>query len=274
MQPLAEQTRDALAEVDTLRKAIGWGSGAWFLGPMLETGGCVVGLRGRDGQLVGMGATALFEPMGFVCNMVVRQELQRQGLGGQVFEGLLAWLLARGIEQIQLEATDEGKPLYERHGFWTRWESVLATMETQCEPGDEEGIGPIQPVDWSGIAALDRIAYGANRSAFLQALAAGPHHQEGLRLTENGRVVAFGFRYPGRIGPLVAATPAAGEKLARALACRVPEGTFAAVGHPRHGPMWERLGFAIHPFDVRMAFGPEPDDDSGMLFSTLNGGVG
>lgn len=265
---------DSLAEIDALRQAIGWGAGGWFLGPMLETSGCVLGLRDGDGRLIGMGATAVFEPMGFICNMVVRQELQRHGLGGQVFEGLLAWLRARGIERVQLEATDEGKPLYERHGFRTRWESVMATMETQCEPGEEDGIGPIQPADWPGIAALDRVAYGANRSAFLQALAAGPHHQEGLRLIEDGRVVAFGFRYPGRIGPVVAATPAAGEKLARAIASQAPEGIFATVGHPQHAPLWERLGFAIHPFDVRMAFGPEPGDDPGMLISMLNGGVG
>jgi GNAT superfamily N-acetyltransferase len=263
-----------LPDIDDLREAIGWGAGRWFLEPMVSNGGCVPGIRTVDGELLAMGGTAVFEPFGFICNMVVKPGLKRQGMGRRLFEHLLAWLRQRGLESIQLEATDEGKPLYEQYGFATRWESVSASMQAPVQRGDESGIAPVLDTDWPAIAALDRVAYGGDRSAFLRLLAAGPHREDGLVLTANGRLEAFGFRYPGRIGPLVAANEPAAERLARALAARAPVGTYATVGHPMHTVFWERLGFEVHPFDVRMSVGPAVRDEPGMVYSMLNGGVG
>jgi len=271
---LTELGADSLAEVDSLRQAIGWGGGSWFLRPMCESGGCVLGVRDDAGHLIAMGAAARFEPFGFICNMVVEPTLKRGGRGRAVFESLLSWLRERGIESVQLEATEEGKPLYEQYGFRPRWESITALMGGPVERGDEDGIAGLSADDWPEISALDRAAIGGDRTRFLQLLAAGPDTLGGLVLREDGRLTGFGFRFPGRIGPLVAANEAGGERLARALAARSPEGTFATVGHPMHGAMWERLGLELAPFDVRMAVGERVADQPGMVFSMLNGGVG
>jgi GNAT superfamily N-acetyltransferase len=274
MDDLAEQSLDAMPEIDALRESIGWGPGSWFLEPMVAAGGCVLGRRDADGKLTAMGATARFGSMGFICNMVVRPGLKRQGLARGVFAALLEWLKQREIANVQLEATEEGKPLYEQFGFRTRWESVSARKTKAVERGHERGIAALGSADWPALVALDRIATGAERGDFLRRLAAGPYEPKGLVIRQGGRLTGFGFGWDQRIGPVVAATPDAAEQIARALASRAADGAFATVGHPQHAAIWERLGFDVGPFDVRMALGPEPGDRPEMVISMLNGGVG
>jgi GNAT superfamily N-acetyltransferase len=271
---LIELGFEHLDEVDALRVAIDWREGSWFLRPLLATGGAVLAKRGEDGRIEGMGATANFGTSGFICNMVTRPDLKRSGAGTAVFAGLLEWLADRGIERVQLEATEEGKGLYEKFGFASRWESVLGHTERQVEPGDESGIAPLGEGDWTDALALDRLATGTERGPFLRALVQAQFEKDVLRLVEGERLVAYGVRWEGRIGPIVAATATAGEKLARALASRMPGPAMAAIGHPMHAPMWERLGFEIEPLDVRMTYGPSTGDEHGMVVSMLNGAVG
>ena len=271
---LRSLTAGDLPAIDTLRESIGWGAGSWFLGPMMTAGGCVLGLKDDNGQLVAMGGTAVFGSTGFICSMVVRPEVKRRGLGRTVFEGLLAWLSDRGVTQVQLEATDEGKPLYEQYGFRTRWESVSSHKVNEVPAGDDSGLRPATETDWPAIAALDRLAYGGDRTTFLRALLEGPYERDFLVASGGGRVVGYGLRLSQRIGPLVGETCSVAETLARALAVRSAPGTWATIGHPQHSGLWRELGFDVREFDTRMVFGPEPDDRPGMVISMLNGGVG
>ncbi|MGE3077233.1 MAG: GNAT family N-acetyltransferase [Dehalococcoidia bacterium] len=272
---LRELGHGDLVEVDALRASIGWGAGSWFLEPLLDSGGTVLGRRDVGGAIDAMGATARFGNAGFICNMVVRSELKRQGAGTVVFGGLLDWLATQGIRQVQLEATEEGKGLYEKFGFRARWDSVLGHASQPVEPGDGRGIADVAgEEEWRALLALDRRATGSDRGAFLRALFRSPHEKRVLRLLEGDRLIGFGFRWEGRIGPLIAETPEAAEKLARALAsCR--EGVvIASIGHPMHAAMWEGLGFVIEPLDVRMVLGPAMADEPGMVVAMLNGAVG
>lgn len=268
------KTNAELEEVDALRAAIGWGPGAWYLAPLIAAGGIALGIRGDDGRLRAMGGSALFGSAGFICNMVVEPASKRQGLGRQVFTGLLDWLGDRGVATVQLEATEEGRPLYEQYGFTSRWESIVAVMGDPVERGDETGITPLEPSDWEQISVLDARAQGSDRGKFLQAQADSLADVEVFVAREGRALAAFGYRRPGRIGPLVAANETAAERMARALAGRSEPGTIAPVGHPRHARFWERLGFQMEPYDVRMVAGPPPVDDQSMVYAMLNGAVG
>jgi hypothetical protein len=221
-----------------------------------------------------MGGTALFGDAGFICNMVVEPASKRQGLGRRVFAGLLDWLQDRGIATAQLEGTEEGRPLYEQYGFTVRWESTVAVLSSPVERGDETGIALLEPGDWEQVSALDAKAHGSDRGKFLKGQAEYLADAEVFVAREGGAVTAFGFRRPGRIGPLVAANEPSADRLARALASRAEPGTLAPVGHPRHARFWERLGFQMEPYDVRMVAGPPPADDQSMVYAMLNGAVG
>jgi len=53
----------------------------------------------------------------YVMNMYTRPEYRRQGIAGEVLELLIAETLERGITCITLDASEMGRPVYEKHGF-------------------------------------------------------------------------------------------------------------------------------------------------------------
>lgn len=263
-----------MAALDALRTAIGWGPGSWFLAPMIAAGGRVLAARAEDGELEAMGGSTVFQPSGFICNMVVRPDLKRRGLGRQIFEALLDWHASAGRETVQLEATEEGKPLYEQYGFRVRWESIASTLVTPPGRPTSGEIRELVPADWPAVAELDRLANGTDRYVLLQSLTFGTNFEGGAVAERNGRVVAYGLRFSGRIGPVVAVDAQAAELVVRELASRSDPGTLATIGHPAQAPLWERLGFEVSAFDVRMVRGADPADDPAMVFCMLNGGAG
>lgn len=266
--------RTHLEEIDALRLSIGWGPGSWFLGPLMESGGCILGIRDGGGTLIAMGGAAVFPPAGFICNMVVHPDHKRRGLGRRVFEALLQRLEAAGYHQVQLEATEEGRPLYEQYGFRVRWESVGSILARPPEPPTARGLDALGPDDCEAVAALDQRATGMERGGLLRLLSARPSYREGLVARANGEVTGYGLRFDNRIGPLIATSSETAEQLARALASRSEPGTLATVGHPSHKALWEKLGFEVEPFDVRMVRGADPAGDPAKVVCMLNGGAG
>ena len=53
----------------------------------------------------------------YIMNMYVRPEYRRRGIAIKTLDLLVKDARERGVELISLEATDMGKPLYEKYGF-------------------------------------------------------------------------------------------------------------------------------------------------------------
>lgn len=53
----------------------------------------------------------------YIMNMYTRPEYRRKGIGRQTLGLLVAAAREKGIKAISLEATDMGRPLYEKFGF-------------------------------------------------------------------------------------------------------------------------------------------------------------
>lgn len=81
-----------------------------------------------DGQrLIGTGGMSYYSVMptcdvptgkkAYVMNMYTDPGYRRQGIAYRTLELLVADAKARGVEHITLEATDMGRPLYEKYGF-------------------------------------------------------------------------------------------------------------------------------------------------------------
>ena len=78
-------------------------------------------------EFVGAGGISFFKVMptyhnptgrkAYIMNMYTSPEYRRQGIAIKVLDLLVAEAKNRGIKAISLEATDMGKPLYERYGF-------------------------------------------------------------------------------------------------------------------------------------------------------------
>lgn len=81
-----------------------------------------------DGNaFVGAGGISFFRVMptyhnptgekAYIMNMYTRLEYRRQGIAYKMLDLLIAEAKSRGVFAISLEATDMGKPLYEKYGF-------------------------------------------------------------------------------------------------------------------------------------------------------------
>jgi ribosomal protein S18 acetylase RimI-like enzyme len=132
----------------------------------------VVGVVG--GRLVATGLATASGSVGWLGSIAVEAEFRRRGIGRAVTEELMRLLRLAGCETLSLEATEAGRPMYERMGFRV----VSHYHQLQADHLAEEPIPPqgtrarpLEPADLAAVCALDRQATGEDRSAPLTVLA-------------------------------------------------------------------------------------------------------
>lgn len=67
----------------------------------------------------------------YIMNMFTDPEYRRQGIAMKTLDMLVKDSLDRGVADIGLEATDMGRPLYERYGFVGAGAEMLLPEETE-----------------------------------------------------------------------------------------------------------------------------------------------
>ncbi len=182
----------------------------WALALSLSQGVVAVAAPGSDGaRVVG---TALMTPYGedaATINMVIVDESMRgRGLGRRLMDEVMA---LAGSRPLRLIATRDGLPLYEKLGF--REVGTVVQHQGPAEPVPQPVTEDVAPADAAALpsliaaslTALDRHAFGADRSALFTRLAEVARF---ALLRRNGAVVGFAaLRDFGRgkvIGPVVA----------------------------------------------------------------------
>ena len=80
-----------------------------------------------DELFVGSGGVSYFRVMptyhnptgrkAYIMNMYTRPEYRRKGIASKTLDLLVADAMAKGVSAISLEATEMGRPLYEKYGF-------------------------------------------------------------------------------------------------------------------------------------------------------------
>ena len=93
----------------------------------LETGEHIAYLVYDNGTFVGAGGVSFYQVMptyhnstgkkAYIMNMYTVPEYRRQGIASYTLDLLVRDAREQGVSQIALEATDMGRPLYERYGF-------------------------------------------------------------------------------------------------------------------------------------------------------------
>lgn len=93
----------------------------------LESGEHIAYLVYDDDTFVGAGGVSFYQVMttyhnptgkkGYIMNMYTAPEYRRQGIALHTLDLLVKDAKEQGVLQIALEATDMGRPLYERYGF-------------------------------------------------------------------------------------------------------------------------------------------------------------
>ncbi|MBY5403113.1 GNAT family N-acetyltransferase (plasmid) [Rhizobium sp. Z1P35] len=215
---------DHLEAAVALSRQAGWPHRTedWQLALALSDGMVAV----EDGRVVG---TVLVTPYKCDCatiNMVIVDETMRgRGLGRKLMD---AALLAAGDRPLRLVATTAGLPLYQKLGF----HETGTVLQHQGLAGDIAAPAETQAAtdaDLPAIAALDRLAFGADREGLLSYFT---KIGEFAVIRRDGRISGFACLRPfGRgevIGPVVAAELGEARKLIEHFIARRP-GRFLRV---------------------------------------------
>ena len=169
-----------------------------------------------DGQLIGCGlAWQWGHDQGSIGMVIVDNAWQRRGIGKRLFKGLLQALDGRDV---MLQATAQGRPLYELLGFTAigharqfhgHWQPPAEAGPTVSLATDER-TRLLQPQDLPALLAYDQRERGLTRPSLLQALLAQMDADErcAVSVDEQGRLCGYGIlRRFGRgwvVGPLLA----------------------------------------------------------------------
>ena len=169
-----------------------------------------------DGRLIGCGlAWQWGHEQGSIGMVIVDAAWQRRGIGKRLFQGLLQALEGRDV---MLQATAQGRPLYESLGFAAigharqfhgHWQPPAEAGPTSSIATDEL-TRLLQPQDLPALLAYDRRERGLVRPELLQALLAQMDADErcAVSVDAHGRLCGYGIlRRFGRgwvVGPLLA----------------------------------------------------------------------
>lgn len=93
----------------------------------LESGEHIAYLVYDNGKFIGAGGVSFYQvmptyhnPIGkkaYIMNMYTALEYRRQGIAFHTLDLLVKDVRKQGVSQIALEATEMGRPLYEKYGF-------------------------------------------------------------------------------------------------------------------------------------------------------------
>lgn len=256
-----------------LKQQAGWNQTPddWRRFLELEPEGCFVGEW--DAQPVATTTTCTFGPIGWIAMVLVDESFRHRGIATQMVEQALAYLAGRSVTTVRLDATNYGRPVYERMGFVARHDLVrLQGIARPAAPGSVN-VDRVRAEDLDALIRLDRLATGTDRGRLLRRLVA--EHPELAARTRDGQSEGgYVLLRPGanatQIGPAVAWAEAAGRVLCdwalsrcagQAVFIDVPVGNPAAIEWARSAGLAEQRRF------TRMDRGQPIEEDVQLLWA-------
>ncbi len=177
-----------------LKEVAGWNQAAadWerFLSASPE--GCFV--AEAEGRVVGTTTTITYEGrFAWIGMVLVEPQFRRQGVGTRLLTRAIEHLDACRVPTIKLDATPQGKPIYENLGFVTEFEIERWILERP--PQAENSLSRDPPPVFGDILDLDRKVFGADRGELLRSLDRGtPAFTLGIQSEGEMRGYALGRR--------------------------------------------------------------------------------
>jgi len=196
-----------------LKEAAGWNQteADWRRLLRLEPEGCFAAIE--NDRLVGTTTTTTYgDELAWIGMVLVDPQQRRRGIATKLMETALGYLAAK-VVVIKLDATSEGEPVYEKFGFRTeslvqRWRASIKSQPTAREE---------TAIDLKALLALDKQAFGADRSQLIKHLIVDSRISPVLVKDEsgslNGYALARAGTKAGYIGPVVARDTARVENL-------------------------------------------------------------
>lgn len=262
--------------IAALREAAGWNVRAWVLDVFTPPAGAAWVATDGDAA-VGCGSGIVHGSIGIVGNMIVAETHRRRGIGTQILARVLDFLRPRATT-IELNATADGRPLYERVGFAPVVRYHGAELDPAIAATDRE-IRIVPVTDAVPLADWDAARFGGSRRRLLDA-AVRDAARDVLAATRDGALTGFAVVRPAEaaIGPWVADDAAAAAVLLAAAgeaAPGVPRWRITIPGDNQRAIAWlgER-GVELEAHGLQMRIGPPPSRRLETIWATGAGAVG
>jgi ribosomal protein S18 acetylase RimI-like enzyme len=210
---------------DVLRRLAGWNQtpADWHRLLWLEPEGCFVAME--QGRLVGTVTTITHgRTLGWIGMMLVHPNHRRQGIATRLMRQALAYLQSRGVKCIKLDATPDGRLVYDRLGFSAEGTITRHRRTLGCEPAlPESALASVRNLcdaDWDRVEEIDTAVFGAQRSRLIRCFA----HANATALVwcDGDRVGGWGLLRPGAdaeyLGPVICFNSTGSLALVSALA--------------------------------------------------------
>jgi N-acetylglutamate synthase-like GNAT family acetyltransferase len=245
-----------------LNQCVGWNQLVqdWQRFLALEPEGCFV--AEHDGRVIGTVTTVNYQNrFGWVGMVIVDPAMRRRGIGGALLERGIDYLKGIGVETVKLDATPQGKLLYDTMGFVdeygaARWHGIAPQVTPDVQPE------AMTTEDIRGVVALDEPVFGADRTQVI-ALYLKHYLDRCMVMHNDGQIVGYLCGRRGRdaehIGPWVAQNRGVAEtllltRLANCAGKRVFVDTLEPC--PDSTEILRNLGFEIQRPFIRMYLGP------------------
>lgn len=236
-------------------------------GILLDTG-AGYGLDAPDGGLAAAGVLTTTGGLASISMVLVAARFGRQGLGRRVMNHLIS---EAGDAVLSLFATSAGQPLYDALGF----EVVGGCLRMSGQLHPDDGPRGVPAPDPSVIYALDKAAYGVDRSVVLDGLLAAASH---VHVVESGYAIAIEYEDRTVIGPVVAPDEAGARALIRGLARslgEVPVRIDPEDHHPGLASWLTSCGLRVGTPSPRMVLGGRAlPGDASLRFAVANQALG
>jgi GNAT superfamily N-acetyltransferase len=158
-----------------------------------------------DGQVVATATLLCYgDRLGWIGMVLTHPEYRHRGYAKQLFAHVLAAANALGVRTLKLDATEQGRPLYERYGF----KAEQAVERWYCAVGKNVELAD-SLFEVASLFQPDRRAFGTDRSDLLNELASRGHalaNGTGFALTRPGSNASY-------LGPCVAEGAASASDL-------------------------------------------------------------
>jgi ribosomal protein S18 acetylase RimI-like enzyme len=170
----------------------------------LEPNGCFCATN--NGEVVATTtATTYGRELAWIGMVLVDPEYRRRGIATRLMDVALEYLTKQGLETIKLDATPDGRLVYENLGFKEeslieRWEAISA--------GEERVALNVKSVTRDQIFSLDRREFGADRTSLVELLIKDSCFEPRFATDADGRLTGYGLARRGSVaiylGPVVA----------------------------------------------------------------------
>jgi GNAT superfamily N-acetyltransferase len=169
-------TIDDIPKAMRLKDLAGWNQTAadWQRFLSADPEGCFV--AEREGRVVGTSTTIVYEGrFAWIGMVLVEQQFRGQGIGTALLERAIQYLDSRNNPCIKLDATPQGRILYEKLGFVSEYDIERWMLKREPERDCRTGILPVDGgpgivTAIEEVLRLDREIFGADRSGLLRPL--------------------------------------------------------------------------------------------------------